>query len=218
MTVKRFVEKVCNKIDLKFVVPALAKIRKRKLKNTDFTIISNNCWAGRCYEYFDMPKLSPTIGAYFFAEDYVKFCKNLMFYLSQKMIIISAKESKHYESLIAKGESDVLIGKLNDVEIVFLHYHDKDIVLQKWERRVSRINPEHIILKFSYQNNCTDELIKEFLDIQDFPKFCLVGEKITGNTDEIFFSRHDGKITVDETENFNWFVDPITLINDRLKN
>lgn len=218
MTVKRFIEKVCDKIDSKILFPVLANRRRKKLKVTDFTIFSNNCWAGVCYEYFNLPKLSPTIGAYFFAEDYVKFCKNLWHYLSQKLIIIPVKESKHYESLVAKGEENVLIGRLDDVEIVFLHYHDKDTVLQKWERRISRMNPEHIILKFSYQNNCSDELIREFLTIDNFPKFCFVGEKITGHVDEIVFPRHDGKVTADETENFNWFVDPVELINDRLKN
>ena len=179
MNIKNFFLKVCNKIDVKFFFPLLAKSRKNKLKYTDFTIISNNCWAGKCYEYFNLPKSSPTIGGYFFAEDYVKFCKNIKHYLSCNLDIIPASESKHYKVLLEKNEENSLIGKLDDVEIIFLHYHDKKILIEKWNRRVERINWDRLILKFSYQNECSDELIKSFLEISDFPKFCLVGKKNT---------------------------------------
>ena len=216
MTPKRFIEKILNRIDVKICFPLLAKHRRNKLKSTDFTIISNNCWGGKCYEYFDLPKKTPTVGGYFFAEDYIRFCKNLKYYLSKKLEIIPAQSSKYYDELAAKEETDVPVGRLDDVEIIFLHYQDTDELVKKWERRISRINWDRIILKFSYQNKCSDELIKEFLEIKEFPKFCLVGEKVTGHRDEIVFGRHQGKETVDEMENFNWYVNPTTLINDRL--
>lgn len=216
MTVQEFAQKVCNKIDWAILYPILAESRRKKLKYTNFTVISNNCWGGRCYEYFGLPKQTPTVGAYFFATDYVRFCKNLKHYLTQELVLIPAEQSVHRESLIAKGEETALIGKLDDVEIVFLHYHDPDILLKKWKRRIERINWEHIILKFSYQNECSEELIKDFLSITQYPKFCLVGQKITGDDDEIVYRRNDGNETLAETVNFNWFVDPLTLINDRL--
>ena len=77
-------------------------------------------------------------------------------------------------------------------------------------------NWDRIILKFSYQNNCNDLLVKQFLEIEDFPKFVLVGEKMTENEDEIQFKMSKGKETILETNNFGLFFDPIKLINARL--
>lgn len=55
----------------------LAKERQKKLLGKDFTIISNNCWGGMIYESYNLPKNSPTVGLFFFAEDYIRFLKDL---------------------------------------------------------------------------------------------------------------------------------------------
>ena len=102
------------------------------------------------------------MGLYFYAADYVKFCSNLKYYLSLDLKIITAEESKYRDDLFRKNEQSVFVGVLDDVELVFLHYHDKDIIKEKWQRRIERINWDKIILKFSFQNNCTEELIREF--------------------------------------------------------
>lgn len=205
-----------NRLEKKFVIPLLATKRRRRLKNTDFTIISNNCWGGVCYEYFGLPKLSPTIGCYFFAADYVKFCSRLKHYVSLKLEIVPIEKSRYYEQLKEKNNEHAIIGKLDDLEIIFLHYTDPRVVIEKWERRTSRINWEHIILKFSYQNNCDDGLVEAFLRIQDFPKFVFVGEPVSGNKNEILFKKSRGKETVDETVNFDRFINPIEIINERI--
>ncbi len=70
--VKR-INNLCNKIEKKILIPCLAKSRKKRLKYDDFTIISNNCWGGCCYEYFGMPKLSPTIGGFFLLKISLNF-------------------------------------------------------------------------------------------------------------------------------------------------
>ena len=65
-------ERVKSNIGMK-LNPILGPIRRRNLNNVDFTIISNNCWGGICYEYFNMLKNSPTVGLYFYPDDYIKF-------------------------------------------------------------------------------------------------------------------------------------------------
>ena len=47
--------------------------RIKQLKQTDFTIISNNCWGGMIYESYGLSKQSPTVGMFFMAPDYIKF-------------------------------------------------------------------------------------------------------------------------------------------------
>ena len=46
---------------LKYWRIGFADYRKKKLKSTDFTIISNNCWGGMIYESYNLPKESPTV-------------------------------------------------------------------------------------------------------------------------------------------------------------
>ncbi len=48
--------------------------RRRRLKHTDFSIISNNCWAGTAvYQPFGLKYNTPTVGLFFMDEDYICF-------------------------------------------------------------------------------------------------------------------------------------------------
>ncbi len=135
---------------------------KRSIKSRDFTIISNNCWAGRVYQYLDMPYLSPTAGLYFFAPDYIKFISDLKRYLDTPLKFIKPEDSKYFEELKTRNQTDKPIGILDDVEIVFLHYKSQEEALEKWNRRKERVNFDNIILKFSWMNLCEEKHLEEF--------------------------------------------------------
>lgn len=144
---------------------------KRSIKNRDFSIISNNCWAGRAYQYLGMPYLSPTVGLYFFAPDYIKFVSNLCHYLDASLRFINPEESKYYDELVKRNQTDKPIGIIDDVEIVFLHYKSKEEAEEKWNRRKRRVNYNNVILKFSRMNLCTEKEIKEFCELSFDNKF-----------------------------------------------
>lgn len=72
----------------------LASYRYSKLKNTDFTIISNNCWGGMVYEAHHLPKESPTVWMFFMASDYIKFLYHLKEYLAANLVFINPEDSK----------------------------------------------------------------------------------------------------------------------------
>lgn len=207
-------ERVNHKIR-KVFVPVMAKHNRKKLTNTDFTIISNNCWGGLCYEYFGLPKNSPTVGTYIYAEDYVKLIKNLNYYMSCQINMISADEAKHKNDLMEANHMDVPIGVLDDVEIVFLHYRDPDLAKEKWTRRVERINWDNIIIKFSYMSKCSDDCIKEFQKINGVKKFCFVPKKFENMSDLIIVpSRIDSTSDLgDDTFYWNKYIDVFKLIN-----
>ncbi len=146
---------------------------KLTVRNKDFSVISNNCWAGRLYQYLDMPYLSPTAGLYFFAPDYIKFVSDLRRYLDTPLRFIEPEESKYYEELQKRNQTDKPIGIINDVEIVFLHYKSKEEAEEKWNRRKERVNFDHIILKFSRMDLCTEKEIEEFDRLPFKNKFVL---------------------------------------------
>jgi uncharacterized protein (DUF1919 family) len=157
------------------------------VRNKDFSVISNNCWGGRVYQYLDMPYLSPTAGLYLFAPDYIKFVSNLHKYLNLPLVFIPAEESAYYEELKKRNQTDKPIGKLDDVEIVFLHYKTKEEAEEKWNRRKERVNFDHIILKFSRMDLCTETEIEAFDSLPFDNKFVLNNCKPLQFESEVFW-------------------------------
>ena len=154
--------------------------RNKKLKNKDFTIISNNCWGGMIYESYNLSKQSPTVGMFFMSDDYINFVTDLNHYINSELKFINPKQSKYVETL--KNDSrfgHYPIAILDDIEIMFLHAHSEEEARSKWVRRCSRINWDKMIVKFNDQNGCTLEDViafsklpyknKLFFTIKDWP-------------------------------------------------
>lgn len=140
----------------------LGPIRRMGLHHYPFTIISNNCWGAHCYRFYRLPFDTPTIGLYIFTPDYMRMVQNLRHYMEQELRFISCDESKYRDILRARGEEQVPIGLLDDVEIVFLHYKSREEALDKWQRRVKRIHWDNLYFKLAEMNECTDEHLKAF--------------------------------------------------------
>ena len=74
--------------------------------------------------------------------------------------------------LIEKGQTDIPVGMLGDIEVIFLHYRNPIEAKEKWKRRVERINWNNLVYKFSYMNGCNDSLLSDFELIQGVKKVC----------------------------------------------
>lgn len=174
---KHIINGIINRLKKAYVY-ITAPIRRKKLNNIDFSIISNNCWGGDVYRYFGLPYSSPTVGLYFWADEYLKFVANLKHYFSCSLEFIDVKDSEHYEVLQSRGEESKIVGKLDDIEIVFLHYHSREEAKEKWERRKNRINYNNLIIKFSEMNGCTVDDLEEFdnLELPNSKKIMFVSE------------------------------------------
>lgn len=167
----------CKQALRKFIEKVLAPIRRSKLNSTNFTIISNNCWAGRVYQRYGLSYTSPTVGLFFWAEDYVRFISKLRYYMSLEISMIPATESKHYDMLVKRNQLPCPVGKLDDVEVVFLHYKTDKEAIEKWERRKKRINWDNLYIKFSMMNCCAEEHLDVFKDIDYEAKVVFVNNK-----------------------------------------
>lgn len=143
---------------------SVANVRKKRLNDTNFTIISNNCWGGMLYECYNLPKQSPTVGLFIMASDYIKFLSDLRNYINTPLEFIDPEKSK-WKNKLAKDEQfgSYPIGRLKDVEIFFLHYASQEEAREKWNRRVKRINWDRILVKFNDQNGCTEKDVEDFL-------------------------------------------------------
>ena len=188
---------------------------KKRIKSRDFTVISNNCWAGKLYQYLDMPYLSPTIGLYFFADDYIRFLKNLQYYISLDLEFISIEESKYRDELIRRKHDSAPLAKLDDVEIVFLHYKTKEEAKEKWNRRRQRINWDKMYFKFSKMNFCTEEHLKAFDELPFHHKFMLNNRKPTQYKCEYYWNgKSNEKEILLDTDPFPGILHITKLINE----
>ena len=213
-----FLERLLHKIELKTNF-LLASVRRKRLNNTDFTIISNNCFGGIVYEYFGLQKLSPTVGCYFFADDYLKFISRLDYYLNQELNFIPLHKSKYSKKIselseINKENLNAPIGLLDDVTIVFLHYRNQLEAYEKWNRRIQRINYDNLIFKFSHQNLCSN------IQIEKFDKLNLNGKKIcfikTVNTNikcGVYYPGFEQEDSIDDIYNWHKYFNLEKFIN-----
>lgn len=80
-----------------------SNFRKKNLNVQNPTIISNNCWAGIVSQYLGIKYYTPTIGLYFFAEEYIKFLERFDYYIKQDLKIIETKDSRYYEKMVKKS-------------------------------------------------------------------------------------------------------------------
>ena len=176
------IEQKMEALSLRFrnriLLPCFSKYRLKKLVNKDMTIISNNCWAGTIYESYGLKKLSPIVGMFIMPEDYLRILGNLDYYFSIKPVFIDINESK-WKDLLSKKDNwgTYPIARLNDVELHMLHYHNHEEALQKWDRRVERVNRENLLVKFNDQNDCTLRHIEQFVSLPYQNKICFVSRK-----------------------------------------
>lgn len=151
--------------------------KQKKLKNKNFSIISNNCFGGIIYRNNHLLYNSPTCGLFFMAPEYIKFIYNIRKYINDVEIEeVKIENSKYFQYLKEKNYTGI-IGKIDDIEICFLHYTDIKEVNEKWNRRSKRINWNNIIYKFNDQNLCTYKELKEFDDFKAKNKICFTAKK-----------------------------------------
>ena len=148
------------------VYPIINFIPRRRLKNKNFTIICDNCWAGKVYQELGLPYQTPFVGMFVFSPDYIKMLKNLKYYLSGNIPLTFVKESKYIKDF----DNAYPLALLDDIELHFLHYADEEEATQKWNRRLERIHWDNLYFKFNDIDVCTYELMKEF---EELPKLLL---------------------------------------------
>lgn len=193
----------------------LSKYRQKKIKGTDFTIISNNCWGGHVYRKYGINYNTPTVGMYFFPEEYLKFLSNLKVNVDLPITFIPSEKSKYFKRLQELKQTNVPIALLGgEIEIVMLHYHSEDEVIKKWNRRKTRINWEHLLVKNTLQNGMTMEQVKQFDELPFKHKIIFVPQKMDNIPSAIWYKSdcREGQVW-DDIINFDKYVNLKKLIN-----
>ena len=193
----------------------LAPIRNKTITDTSFSIISNNCWGGLVYQRYGLPYSSPTVGLYFFADDYIRLLADLKGYMAIPITIIPVEESNHRDLIISRHQERFPIGRIGDVEIVFRHYLTPEEAIEKWERRKKRINYENLIIKFSEMNQCSEDMLYSFSHMPYSTKFAFVSSNRLNDNCFIYYKGFEKQRQVmDDTSHYCRYIDLNCLINN----
>ena len=123
------------------------------LRNTDFSLISNNCNGGILLHDLGVRFNSQFVNLAIYADDYIKYLERFDYYNSLPL-----------DFLEDSGE-DYPVGILDDVKIRFMHYKDKAEASSKWEERKKRINKDNLFVIFTEQHikeECTEDILQRF--------------------------------------------------------
>ena len=134
----------------------IAHVRKRN-KNLNPTIVSNNCIAGIIYHNLGLKFSSPTINLFIKGQDFLLFATYF---------------SKYIDCELAEKETDldypvgILLGekyKLPNIEVNFLHYKSFLEAKEKWLLRCKRVNLNNLYFIWEFYDTAYDvDLIKQF--------------------------------------------------------
>ena len=125
------------------------KITKMRelLKNRNFTIIASNCCGAILTHDLGIRFNTPTVNCFFEADDFVKFCENLPYYLSLDPVFLYWHEQYP-------------VCGVGDVKIFAMHYKTAREFIDAWNRRRKRVN--------------FDELFIMMTDRERYPFVCYV--------------------------------------------
>lgn len=152
------------------------RIQRARLRNRDFTLISNDCWGAEMYKFLGCEGYNtPFIGLYLLADDYLQFLTKPQHYLASPLEFI--ERSRHESVNQSRLNKAFPIGLLGgEVEVQFLHYASTEEARQKWERRVKRVNWNNLCVKWdAAKDGATAEHIQAFRKLP-FKKLLLLKE------------------------------------------
>ena len=146
-------------VDLEYIIHSAVprrfrKLRtkywKKQLKNNSFSIISSNCVGGVVAHDFGQQLRSPTVNLFFYPDDFIKFCRDLKHYMNCE--VVEVKDSG----------LNYPVGKLDDIQIHFLHYDTFNQAVEKWNDRRERIHWDNIYIVMTDRDGCTEDHIRMF--------------------------------------------------------
>ncbi len=123
---------------------------RRRLKNTDITLISSNCNGCLILHDLGLQYNSPFVNMFIEADDYVKLLQNFFHYMSLEL------------SFLPDSDRDYPVAVLGDVLLHCVHYKSEEEVVEKWNKRKQRMDMSHCFVMFTDRDGCSREHLEAF--------------------------------------------------------
>jgi uncharacterized protein (DUF1919 family) len=152
-----------------------AAILRLLARDTEFTIISNNCWGAHIYSSLRIPYRTPFVGLFIPPQDYLQLVRRFDYYIQSRLSFASQSRLVHLNQWRTREGLSYPIGLLNGcVELHFQHYADEHQARAKWLRRCQRItpNPANRFFKFDDREGATTKDLRDFCSLPLAHKVC----------------------------------------------
>ncbi|WP_293748395.1 DUF1919 domain-containing protein [uncultured Paraglaciecola sp.] len=106
------------------------------IKNKNFVIISDNCWGGEVYKWYNRAYNTPFVGLGIYGECYIKLLSSFDYYMGLELKFKPQNETKHPHMF---KKAYYPMGLLGDIEIHFVHYNSEQDAKDKWDKRTKRM-------------------------------------------------------------------------------
>lgn len=146
--VKKYIQKIYKRLNSLYC--------RMRIRNDNFSIITNTCIGGVMYHKLGKRFMSPTINLWMHDEDFLRFVHDLDYYLSCPLWFV-------------KGIADYPTAYCGDVLIFFLHYSSEEEAAAKWYERCERVNKENLFIICSdrpYKRSITHE---DMIGLKEIP-------------------------------------------------
>ena len=118
-------------------------LKRKRLKNHSFTILSNNCIGGVMSHDLHERFNSPTVNLWFKPADFFDFLENLDEYLSAEVVEVFEEGINYPIGRIYKGNDRF-------ITLYFQHYEGFSDAIEKWKERAKRIQKSNLFVVFEY--------------------------------------------------------------------
>jgi len=145
------------------------------IRDTNFTIVSNNCWGSHIYRALDIQYQSPFVGLFLLPKCYLNLLRCFDYFVRADLSFVRESRAASVNAWREREHLDYPIGLLDgQVEIHFQHYTGKEEARSKWQRRCQRITPDPTrwFFKFDDRQGATAEDISSFCSLPFANKVC----------------------------------------------
>ncbi len=151
-------------LDRTVCVPNFTLEKYNRLRRSQLSILSMNCFAGLLYHRFGLPFLTPTINMFTTDEGFLKFLNDPVKNIKATLKLLRMERN---EAL----KIDYPVYKIGATEWNMNHYGNINIAKQKWIERGNKINWFNLLVTMYTEN---PEILAEFDKLPFSKKVCLV--------------------------------------------
>lgn len=156
-----------NSFVYKMIEKSINNKYRKRLENSNFTILCPNCIGGVIYNRLGQRFDSPTVNLTINTSDFCNFLEHFDYYISQPMVD-SGFNAHDIPFGTIKGYENI-----PDIDINFIHYKTFEEGYKKWNERKTRINKENMyVIMYDIDNLNKDDYSKVgFASEDDLKKF-----------------------------------------------
>lgn len=162
----RKIKGIIRKIQFFFRDRTINKKYRKRLKNLNFSIISNDCIGGVICKDLRCRFNSPTVNFFFSSEDYIKFISKLKEYVENGKLKDVTEEGS-YVKVAIEIDGDAIVAHC-------IHYKTAQAFIEKWNSRKTRINYDNCFFMTNDRNGFKEEHLKLFDALPYKNKVCFV--------------------------------------------